>query len=183
MKKLASVILCVILALSCAFSAAETVHKEDYTVVTVNGAFNIRGITPEGYKLVDTQSVDTDIRAIFSSDDPAKPTFSLVISFLEEYANVERLNDLGEAEMYALVDDDPSLKEKIDIMETDYGTKVMILRSDDPSYDFASFVSLYKGYEVGLNLFGGNNGTTPLTDAQISLAMKFLSDLDFVPVE
>lgn len=183
MKKLSALLLCLILALSCAFSAAESAQKEDYTVVTVNGAFNIRGITPEGYRLEDTQSVDTDIWAIFSSDDLSKPTFSLVISFLEEYAEVERLNDLNEEEMYALVDDDPSLKEKIDIMETDYGTKVMILRSDDPSYDFASFVSLYKGYEVGLNLFGGNNGAEPLTDEQISRAMKFLSDLDFVPVE
>lgn len=68
-------------------------------------------------------------------------------------------------------------------METDYGTKVMILRSDDPSFDFACFVTLYKGYEVGLNVFGADNGTQPLTDAQITQAMKFLSDLDFVPVE
>lgn len=183
MKKSSAVILCVILALSCAFSFAENVQKEDYTVVTVNGAFNIRGITPEGYRLEDTQSVDTDKWALFSSEDASKPTFSLVISFLEEYATVERLNDLSEAEMYALVNEDPSLNEKIDIMETEYGTKVMILRSDDPSYDFACFVTLYKGYEVGLNLFGANNGTEPLTDEQIARAMKFLSDLDFVPIE
>ena len=183
MKKLTAVLLCLMMALCCAFSNAESAPKEDYTVVTVNGAFNIRGVTPEGYHLEDTQSIDTDIWAEFSSDDPSKPTFSLVISFLEEYANVGRLNDLSEEEMIALVDDDPSIKDKIEFMETDYGTKVMILRSDDPSFDFASFVSLYKGYEVGLNLFGGNNGTVPLTDEQITLAMKFLSDLDFVPVE
>ncbi len=183
MKKLSALLLCLMLVLCCTFAVAESAKKEDYTVVTVNGAFNIRGITPEGYRLEDTQSVDTDIWAVFGSEDPSKPSFSLVISFLEEYANVERLNDLSEAEMYALVDDDPSLNEKIDIMETDYGTKVMILRSDDPSFDFACFVTLYKGYEVGLNVFGADNGTQPLTDAQITQAMKFLSDLDFVPVE
>ena len=183
MKKLSALLLCLLLVLCYTFAVAESAKKEDYTVVTVNGAFNIRGITPEGYRLEDTQSVDTDIWAVFGSEDPSKPSFSLVISFLEEYANVERLNDLSEAEMYALVDDDPSLNEKIDIMETDYGTKVMILRSDDPSFDFACFVTLYKGYEVGLNVFGADNGTQPLTDAQITQAMKFISDLDFVPVE
>ena len=35
----------------------------------------------------------------------------------------------------------------------------------------------------GLNVFGADNGTQPLTDAQITQAIKFLSDLDFVPVE
>ena len=81
------------------------------------------------------------------------------------------------------MDDDPDLSEKIDIMETDYGTKVMILRSNDPMNDYACFVTIYKGYEVGLNLFPGMESEDVLTDEQIKLAMKFLSDLDFVPME
>ena len=85
--------------------------------------------------------------------------------------------------MLDLVDDDPTLRNEINTMETDYGTKVMILRSKDPSDDFACFVTLYKGYEVGLNLFPGTYSNGSLTDEQITLAMKFLSDLDFVPIE
>ena len=105
----------------------------------------------------------------------------LIISFLEEYADVERLNELTEEEMLELVDDDPTLSEDIRIMETDYGTKVMILRAKDPRDDFACFVTLYKGYEVGLNLFPGTGSSGTLTDEQITQAMKFLSDLDFIP--
>lgn len=183
MKKLFIVLMCVFLAASCSGAAAESAVKEDYTVVSVNGAFNIRGITPEGYRLTDTQNFDSVIWASFSSDDPMKPTFDLVISFTEEYAGVERLNDLSDEEMKDLFEDDPSLSEHVDIMETDFGTKVMILRSNQTSDDFASFVTIYKGYEIALNLFPGKESTEPLTDAQITLAMQFLSDLDFVPAE
>ena len=124
------------------------------------------------------------MRVYFSSDDPAKPSFVLGIFFREDYADVARLNDLGEEEMKAaLVGDDPSVSENIEIMETDYGTKVLILRSRDPQDDFACFVTLYRGYEVGLNMYPGAASGGTLTDEQIRLAMKFLSDLDFVPVE
>jgi hypothetical protein len=183
MKKTLTVLICILAAVACAFAAAENNRKEDYTVVSVNGAFNIRGITPEGYRLKDTENLDSMIWASFSSDDPLKPDFDLVISFAEEYADVERLNDLSEGEMTQLMNGDPTLNDKIDIMETDYGTKVMILRSNNPLDDFASFVTIYKGYEIALNLFPGRDSTEPLTDAQIAQAMKFLSDLDFVPVD
>ena len=182
MRKTITVLMCILLALACTAAMAENAGKEDYTVVTVNGAFSIRGITPEGYRLMDTENDETTIWASFAADDAAKPSFDLVISFLEEYAGVERLNDLTEDEMKELVDDDPTLSEKIDIMETDYGTKVMILRSNNPADDFACFVTIYKGYEVALNLFPGYESGAPLSDGQIAQARKFLSDLDFEPV-
>ena len=182
MKKTLTVVVCVLAALFCAVAAAENTVKEDYTVVSVNGAFNIRGITPEGYRLDEIQSHDSIIWASFCTEDPGKPYFDLVISFAEEYAGVERLNDLSEAEMMELVDDDPTLSDRIEIMETDFGTKVMILRSNNPMDDFASFVTVYKGYEIALNLFPARDSAEPLNDSQIAQAMKFLSDLDFVPV-
>ena len=182
MKKILAALLCVILAFG-GLAAAETVQKEDYTIVSVNGVFNIRGVTPDGYRLTNIDKSDTTIRVRFDTEDQSKPSFDLVISFLDEYANVGRLNDLSEEEMKELVFDDPTLKEEYEIMETDYGTKVMILRSNQPDDDFACFVTIYRGYEVGLNLFPGAESDGKLTDEQIALAMKFLSDLDFVPAE
>ena len=88
---------------------------------------------------------------------------------------------MTEVEMKELVDDDPTLSSKIEIVETEYGTKVMILRSNNSLDDFVCFVTIYKGYEVALNLFPGESGE-PLTVEQIAWAMQFLSDLDFVPV-
>ena len=180
-KAMAIIMLCILAAVFSTSATAKNAVKEDYTVVSVNGAFNIRGITPEGYQLADVQNHDSIIWASFSTEDPEKPYFDLVISFAEEYANVERLNDLSEEEMMELVDDDPTLSERIDMMETDFGTKVMILRSNNPMDDFASFVTVYKGYEVALNLFPGRESAEPLNEGQINQAMKFLSDLDFVP--
>ncbi len=181
MKKILTVIICILAVALCSFASAENTEKEDYTVLSVNGAFNIRGVTPEGYLREDVPSYDLPIVISFSAEDPAKPHFDLVISFTEDYASVERLNDLSEEEMMELVDDDPTLSEKIEIMETDFGTKVMIMRSNNPADDFAIFLTVYKGYEVALNLFPGD-GAESLTDGQIAQAMKFLSDLDFVPV-
>ena len=182
MKKILSILLCLVLGLGCGIAAAESAQKDDYTVMPVNGMFNIRGVTPEGYVMQDYLSDDTSMVVFFSSEDAARPYFSISIAFLEEYANVERMNDMSEAEISALVGEDPTVSDDIQMMETEYGTKVMILRSSDPLYDFACFVTVYKGYEVALNMFPGEGSDGKLTEEQIALAMKFLSDLDFVPI-
>lgn len=182
MKKLIMFVVCLVIVFCFSIGSAEnSSEKEDYTVVSVNGVFNIRGITPDGYTMTDVFQDGTTIGASFESTDLKKPSFVLVISFLEEYANVERLNDLSEEERKNLVDMDPMLSENVETMETEFGTQVMILHSRNPESDFASFVTLYKGYEVGLNLFPGIDSQGTLTEDQILQAMKFLSDLEFVP--
>jgi hypothetical protein len=182
MKKLIMFVACLVMVFCFSIGSAEnSSDKEDYTVVSVNGVFNIRGITPDGYSMTDVFQDGTTIGASFESTDLKKPSFVLVISFLEEYANVERLNDLSEEERMNLIDMDPTLSENIETMETEFGTQVMILHSKNPEFDFASFVTLYKGYEVGLNLFPGIDSEGSLTEDQILQAMKFLSDLEFVP--
>ena len=183
MKKLTAVLLCIMLALGCAMALAEAPAKDDYTEVTVNGAFRISGLTPEGYKVESIANEGMPILIAFSNEDAAKPFFTLVINFLEDFSGVERLNDLSEEERKPLVENDPTVDPAYTVMTTDFGTEVMVLRSAFPEdLDFASFVTLYKGYEVGLNLFPGEAGDGHLTEDQINLAMKFLSDLDFVPI-
>ena len=185
MRKIFAVLMSILLVTTGISGMAETPVKEDYTVISVNGAFSIRGITPDGYQLTDTQNQDSMIWAKFCSEEPGKPFFDLVISYAEEYAGVKRLNDLSDEERMELVDDDPTLSDRIDIMETDYGTEVMILRSKNQSAseDYVCFVTIYNGYEIALNLFPGRESTSALTDEQIASAMKFLSDLDFIPVQ
>ena len=87
MRKTLAAILCMALV-ACGTAAAETALKEDYTVVTVNGAFNIRGNTPEGYRLIFTEDIESANLASFASEDPEKPYFDLVISFLDVSATV-----------------------------------------------------------------------------------------------
>ena len=181
MKKMITVLLCILLAMGSVTALAEGNQKDNYTEVTVNGAFYIRGLTPEGYRVDGIISEGMPIMVFFASEDPLKPYFSLIINFKEEFAGVERLNDMGEADRKILLSEDPMVNPEYTVMKTDFDTEVMVLRSADPEEDFASFVTLYKGYEVGLNLFPGEGSTESLTEDQIALAMKFLSDLDFVP--
>ena len=181
MKKMIAVFLCILLALGSAAALAEGNRKDNYSEVTVNGAFYIRGLTPEGYRVENILNEGMPIMVFFGSEDAQKPTFSLIISFREEFAEVGRLNDMGEEDRKILLGEDPMVNPDYTVMKTDFDTEVMVLRSADPEVDFASFVTLYKGYEVGLNLVPGEGSADPLTDDQIALAMKFLSDLDFVP--
>ena len=62
MKKIFAILVCLALALSLGFAGAEAAGKEDYTVVSVNGAFSIRGITPDGYQVTDIDQADTGLR-------------------------------------------------------------------------------------------------------------------------
>ena len=181
MKKMIAVLLCILLTLGSVAALAEENQKDNYSEVTVNGAFYIRGLTPEGYRVENILNEGMPIMVFFGSEDALKPTFSLIISFREEFAEVGRLNDMGEEDRKILLGEDPMVNPDYTVMKTDFDTEVMVLRSVDPEVDFASFVTLYKGYEVGLNLFPGEDSADPLTDDQIALAMKFLSDLDFVP--
>lgn len=182
MKRITAILLCILLALSCSLALAEEDQKENYTEVTINGAFRIRGATPEGYQVEEISNEALPIRVFFSNEDQAKPYFHLIINFREDFADVDRLNDMSEEDRQMLLGEDAYISEEIKTMETDYGTQVMVLRSAIPDDDFACFVTLYKGYEVGLNLFPGLSSDGKLTDDQIALAMKFLSDLDFVPI-
>ena len=67
MKKAFVMMMCILTAVVCTFAAAENAVKEDYTVVSVNGTFNIRGVTPDGYQVADIQNHDSIIWDSFSA--------------------------------------------------------------------------------------------------------------------
>ena len=53
MKKCFTVLVCIMMVFSVSLSMAETADKDQYTIVSVNGVFNIQGITPDGYKMAE----------------------------------------------------------------------------------------------------------------------------------
>ena len=76
----------------------------------------------------------------------------------------------------------------ISYMETAYGTKLMVVKELQDGPDYVDFYTVYKGYEVELILtraqYDAETGmildTPPITDAEIQMAVQFLSDMDFV---
>ena len=69
-------------------------------------------------------------------------------------------------------------------METALGTKLMVVKEIVDGVDYVDFYTIYKGYEIEFVLTQPQaTAGQPITDEQIQTAVKFLSDLDFIPVQ
>lgn len=179
MKKIISMILA--LALLCGGAAlAETTEKEYMATVDMNGVFEIRVSMPEGYKVEDaTKDDDAGSQMFVISAGEGKPEMILIIAFDEMYADVKRLNDMSEEDKAYLL----STWSEEDVVEhtvvtTDYGTELFLVREANEAMDYASFFTIYNGYEIEFTLFSVTE--EGLKEEQIQNALKFLSDLEFV---
>ena len=178
MKKMLAILLCVSMLLGCA-ALAET-EKASLGVVNVNGAFELKCALPEGYSLEVLHSETHVCLASVSPEDEAKPTLMISVAFNELYSDVERINDLDEESLKKIED---SFRDEDDVeinyMETAYGTRLMVVKEVSDGVDYLDFYTIYKGYEVELVLIHANEGE-PITETEIQMAVKFLSDMDFV---
>ena len=59
----------------------------------------------------------------------------------------------------------------------------MKVQEADAAVNYVDFYTIYKGYEIEFVLIKGEEGTESLSDAEIQMAVDFLSDLDFVAAE
>ena len=184
MKKIISAILALAMLLGCG-ALAESMEKEYMATISMNGVFELRCAIPEGYKL-ETLTQDENVSQqlfVIRTEQKDLPDMFLSIAFDEMYADVERLNDMSEEDKAALLatwsEED---KVEYSIVMTDYGTELFLIREVEGTTDFATFFTIYKGYEIEF-LLASPNGTNGLTEEQIRKALKFLSDLDFVEPE
>lgn len=190
MKKLFAMLLCLSMLVNCA-ALAET-GKASMGVIDVNGAFDLKCALPEGYRLEVLYSDSVTCIATVKAEDPSKPTLQISVAFNEIYAGIDRLNDMDEDALKA-VEDSFRAEESVDIsyMETAYGTKLMVVKENLDGADYVDFYTVYKGYEVELILthaqYDAETGmildTPPITEAEIQMAVQFLSDMDFVPAQ
>lgn len=177
-------IFAVILALGILTGCGALAEKESMGTVSMNGAFELKCTLPEGYSL---ETVSTEANALLAtvrSEDPSRPVMFISIAYNELYSETERLNDLDDESFNAVLE---SFREEDEVeiseMETAYGTKVLVVREAEGETDFVDFYSIYKGYEVEMVLTHiGPDGTVtaPVTAEEIDMAIRFLSDLDFI---
>ena len=183
MKKMLSVLLCVMLLTGCGAASAE--DKTDLVSINIHGAFALRGRIPEGYKFTLTESDNLFIRGRIASEDPAKPVMQLSVAFDESYADVERMNELSDGDLAVLEETfraDSTVE--ISYSQTSLGTKLMVVREVGSDRDYVDFFSIYKGHSIDLVLVAGPGAEDPsLSREQIEMSIAFLSDLDFVPAE
>lgn len=169
------------------FTKPETAERQTIGKIDLNGAFTLQCSLPEGYQVEELHPEGIDAYAHFSrifSDDENKPYMYLSIGLNELLSEVDRLNDLDEtalSQIEATFQEDD--KVSISYTETSHGTKLMMVRESDEDVDYVDFYTIYKGYEIEFVLVKGMVGGEPLTEAEIQMAVDFLSDLDFIPAE
>ena len=187
MKKIIAILLSLALLLGCAAGLAEeTAEKQSFGTIRVNGIFTLKGILPEGYKVIPFEQSDDAILTRILSDDPTRPEMMLSIAYDETYSNVERMNDLDDDAMAILektfTDTDPYADITYD--ETAYGTRLLVCRTQSETYDSLDILSIYKGYFVEFVMVPGKAADgQKLSDDAIAQCNYFLSELDFVEGE
>ena len=184
MKKVILIMLCLALTLNFASAIAETAEKTGIGTISMNGAFELRGVMPEGYQLAIITEEPGHYVAALSADD-SKPAMVISIAYEELMAEVDRLNDLDD-DALAKIEATFKAEDGVEVtyMETALGTKLMVVKEIVDGVDFVDFYTIYKGYEIEFVLTQPQaNAGQPITDEQIQTAVKFLSDLDFIPVQ
>ncbi len=183
MKKIIAIILSLAMLL-CAVSAMAE-DKVTLGTVSVNGVFRLQGAMPEGYKITPLSVMPEQYVALIDSDDPTKPAMQLSVAFDEQYADVERLNDLDDEALTLLeqtfIDPDPDVE--ITYGETGYGTRVLVAKHDTEEMDYIVFFSIFRGYCVEFVLLPPAEGDKNLNAEQIATSVSFLTNLDFIPAD
>ena len=95
MKKVILILFCLALTLNFASAVAETAEKTAIGTISMNGAFELRGVLPEGYQLTVITEEPGHYLASLSADD-SKPAMAISIAYEELMSEVDRLNDLDE---------------------------------------------------------------------------------------
>lgn len=183
MNKIIAILLSLALLLGCAVGLAEGEEKQTFGIIRVNGEFTLKGVLPEGYKVIPFELSDDSIISVIVSEDPAKPEMILSIAYDETYSDVERLNDLDDEELAILektfTDTDPYANITYD--ETAYGTRLLVSRTQTEIYDSLDIFTIYKGYFVEFVMSPSKaTADQKLTDEEIEKCVTFLSELDFV---
>ncbi len=178
MKKLLAIILCAAILLGCAALA-----EEKKTLGTLNGMFSIECTLPDGYQTEDIASDGNGMLMVsIRSEDFNKPYMILSVAFDELMADVERLNDLDENTLATLEETFRS-EDNVEITytETALGTRLMVVKEIADTVEYVDFFTVYKGYSIEFVLL--TDTAAGLTDQEIEMAVKFLSDMEFVPAK
>ena len=182
MKRIIALALALMM-LFCAAAVAETAEKTELGKLNVKGKFIIKtGELPDGYQIV--ENVEDELGIITLIDAPGKAALILSITYDDHFGEVERLNDLDEDSMTWLKNTWTEEFDNVefDTTETAYGTKLLVVRIHfDDNTMIGCIYTIYKGYQIEIEIVP--DGTDVVTEENIQAVVKYLSDMDFVPVE
>lgn len=170
MKKLICAILAMLMLMTCvsAFAAEPVVVRYDaFTSITY--------VLPEGYTTASTEHYGQFVAIDLVSED--KPEMILLVGSDEEYADLEKLNDLSEEDLQAYIDslcEDWSSVETY-VAETEYGTKFVIIDETSAEIDQIQIQGVYKGFTITLYMIAKDEAD--ITEDDYNAGMAFMSEV------
>ena len=161
---------------------AAAAEKSEIGKLSVNGEFTLQGILPEGYTMQVVNMMGSKIVASINPTNGMEPIMYLSIAYNDEYADIERMNDMSEEEL-AILEKTFTDMNAVDISygETAYGTKLLIARENGDDSDFVDIMTVYKGYSIEFVMSPNPTAANQsLSNEQVQMCIDFLSNLDFV---
>ena len=175
MKRIIALALSLIMILCAVCAFAETAGKTEMGTLEVGEAFRIQSKMPEGYTYMPVTSTGLNMVGMLSAGE-GRPVVTVSIAYNEEYADVERFNDVDEAVVEEIRDSFREVDEDLvfEDLETAYGTRLLKVAGSG----FVDIYTIYKSYELEFVMTGD-----ALTDADVQMLVDFISDMDFVAAE
>ena len=180
MKKIAALVLALVLALTCVSALAE-----DKAVIDFQNRIQFSGVLPEGYKCSILSQNDLTMECLIAGEDPAAPRMDVFISFNESYTGVASLADLDAESLERLK---MGFSEEnvvtFEDLKTDSGADLLVVRETGDDLDFLDFYTICLGHEIEFTLTAGEAAPgQALTDEQVSRCIEFMRTLSILPVQ
>ncbi len=174
MKRMIALLLGLMMILCTAAATAENAEKTELGSVE---AYTIQGVLPEGYTFNIVTSGGLNLIGILVGGE-GRPMITVSIAYNEEYADVERFNDVDEATVQEIKDSFLSMDEvAFEDLETAFGTRLLKVTQADKT--FADIYSIYKGYENEFVMVAQGE----VTEADIQMLVDFISSIDYIAVK
>ncbi len=187
MKKLMAMLLAAVMALGCAAAFAESAATK---IESADGQFAISFELPEGTELLsgawdaEGKMYQANLKGrdgLYFYLAVAAPETSAE-SDEEETVPVTYNEDNGYTDDYLksmlnelFGDDFDNIQTAVHT--TAYGTKLAVVRNNDPEGPFAYIFTVWNGYEIGVTVDNSSDCTLkPITDEQINAVVNFLSE-------
>ena len=188
MKKLIALLLTAVMALGCAAAYAESVN----VIESSDGQFKISFQLPEGTELLSGEWEADGILyqanlkgqnglyfylavAAPDADESGDDEETAPVTYNEENGYTDEYIKSMLDELYA----DDSDNYDTGVRTTAYGSKLAVVRFNDPESPFAYIFTTWNSYEVGVTVTCVNeNGTfAQITDDQVEKVVNFLSEV------
>ena len=176
MKKYCALFLCFLLLLPCLSATAADGIRVD---IVYDDSMTVSTCYPEGYT-VESFVENGILGAVFAPEDINRAEYMLIIAPDEEYPELERLNDLSEAELeaYAASVLEDYNNPAVTRAKTSRGSLVFVVDESDSEYDEVMLLGIYRGFNMALYCYYEDGHT--VADADIQTGLQIFSDMDLI---